>query len=38
MSALAVITTQPYAAAKQRGVVVHASGNGMAFDLDPRGS
>ena len=37
MSALAVITTQPYAAAKQ-GVVVHASGNGMAFDLDPRGS
>ena len=38
MSALAVITTQQYAAPAGRTVVVHLCGNGMAFDLDPRGS
>jgi hypothetical protein len=38
MSVLAVITTQQYAAPAGRTVVVRASGNGMAFDLDPRGS
>jgi len=39
MSALLVIATQKNAAPAGRSVAVHVpSGNGMTFDLDPRGS